>query len=76
MMDSKRIQITVLLSVLLLSSTTMTWLFRHFPLPTSLAAIVLLATMFQCARIARTIDSAVSALDGGKQRVAPALRER
>jgi hypothetical protein len=67
MKHSVRIQITVLLAVLLLSSITMVWLFWRFPLLTSLAAIVLVATLFQCARIARTIDTGASMLDSNNQ---------
>jgi putative effector of murein hydrolase LrgA (UPF0299 family) len=63
MRDSRRIQITILLAVLMLSSIAMIWLLWHFPLPTSIAAIALLATLFQCARIARTVESDVSLLD-------------
>jgi hypothetical protein len=35
MKESKRIHITVLLTILMLSSITMIWLFWRFPLPTS-----------------------------------------
>jgi putative effector of murein hydrolase LrgA (UPF0299 family) len=67
MKESKRIQITVLLAVLMLSSITMIWFFWRFPVPTSIATMVLLATLFQCARIARSFDADVSALDSGEQ---------
>jgi putative effector of murein hydrolase LrgA (UPF0299 family) len=67
MTDTRRIQIAILLAVLMLSSIAMIWLLWRFPLPTSIATLVLLATLFQCARIARTIDSDVSSLDSGKQ---------
>jgi hypothetical protein len=67
MNHSIRIQLTVLLAVFLLSSITMVWLFWRFPIRTSLAAIVLVATLFQCARISRIIDSGASMLDSENQ---------
>ena len=67
MNDSKRIHITALLAVLMLSSITMIWLFWRFPVPTSIATIVLLAMLFQCARIANSFDPDAPALDGGEQ---------
>jgi hypothetical protein len=67
MMNSKRTQITVRSAVFMLSSVTMIWLFRRYPLPTSIATIVVLGMLFHCVRVARTFDPGAATRNGGKQ---------
>jgi hypothetical protein len=67
MPNLKRTQITLLLAVLLLSSVTMIWLFRRFPVPTSIVTIVVLGMLFHCAQVARPFDPDAPTRDGGKQ---------
>jgi len=63
MRDSRRIHITLLLTVLMLSSITMVWLFWRCPLPTCIGTIVILCSLFRCALSARSPALDVAAPD-------------
>jgi hypothetical protein len=60
---SKRIQITVLVAVLMLSSITMVWLFWRFPLLTCIGTMVILGNLLRCAHFARSLDLDLAAPD-------------
>jgi hypothetical protein len=67
MKDSKRVQFTLLVAVLMLSSMTMIWLFWRFLLSTCMGTVVIMAIFLRCAHFARSFDLDVAAAD----RVAP-----
>jgi hypothetical protein len=46
-----------LLSVVILSSSTMLWLFWHYPVSTAIGTLVVLSALGICARLARWIDT-------------------
>jgi hypothetical protein len=63
MKGSNRIQITVLVAFVMLSSITMIWLFWRFPLSACIGTMVILVTFLLCAHFARSPDLDVAAPD-------------
>ncbi len=45
------------LGVVILSSSTMLWLFWHYPLGTAIGTLIVLSALGMCARLARWIDT-------------------
>jgi hypothetical protein len=57
-----------LLTIVVLSSATMLWLFWHYPVGTGIATLVVLAGFTVLIRLARAIDTdTMSELETGKQ---------
>jgi hypothetical protein len=57
-----------LLTIVVLSSATMLWLFWHYPVGTGIATLVVLAAFTVLIRLARAIDTdSMSELETGKQ---------
>jgi hypothetical protein len=58
---SRRFGVPALWALLIASSVTMLWLLWRFPIPTSVGAIALLATLFHCVHLADFMDLAAPA---------------
>jgi len=61
-------KILVFLAAMALSSLTMIWLFWRYPLPTSIAALAVVAALYGSARLARSVEPDSDAtMDEGDQ---------
>ena len=52
-----RTNIALLLAILVLSATSMVWLFWHYPLITALVTLAVLTALGVSARLARSMDT-------------------
>ncbi len=61
-------KILAFLATLGLSALTMIWLFWRYPLPTSIAAVAVVAALYGSARLARSVEPETdSSMDEGEQ---------
>jgi hypothetical protein len=66
--SQKRTNIFGFIGILALSSATMLWMLWHFPVSTTIAAVIVLSAFGVSARLARWIDSdALNDLEQRKQ---------